>query len=129
MAFFQTYTGATVRWPDAVSLAREGQGELFCIIVEEAAKGSDEPAPAYGFFFRDNSGKVADVFKSSRQELMTTRLAGIAHKRLLEAYPDTWSFVLPAPTAENVVRRGDVLDQVTMRVKRQPRLEDPVEFF
>lgn len=129
MAFFQTYTSATIRWPDAVKLVLEGEGDLFCIIVEEVPKGSDEPAPAYGFFFRYKNGQVADVFKSSRHELMTTRLAGIAHKRLLEAYPDTWSFVLPAPTEENIVRRGDVLDQVTLRVKRQPRLDDPAEFF
>lgn len=129
MAFFQTYTGATVAWPDAVKLVLDGEGDLFCIIVEEAAKGSDEPSPAYGFFFRYKSGQVADVFKSSRAELMTTRLAAIAHKRLLEAYPDTWSFVLPDPSEANIVRRGDVLDQVTVKVKRQPRLEDPIEFF
>lgn len=127
MAFFQTYTGASLGWSEAVKLVKSGEGDIFCVIVREIPKRNTEALPCYGFFFRFKDGRLADVFKNSRIELMTVRRAEQATSRLLEAYPDTWAFLLPICSDQNVVGRGQIDKQVLHRVEKQPLLGTPTK--
>lgn len=123
MAFIQFYTNQGLHWPDAVANVQNGDGDIFVCVVEAIPKGGTEATLNYGFFYRHTDGTLADCWQNSKPVLKTVNRADICIATLRDAYPDALGASLPFLDERNLVKPGEVTDQVTQMWTSQPRLE------
>lgn len=124
MAFLQLHTSQGIKWEDAVKNVHAGQGHVFVCVVLAQAKGQSEESLNYGFFYRHKDGTLCDCLQRTQSVLKTVRTADLAFSFLRDAYPGYWNFSLPYLSEKNLVRPGEVTDQVTLMWDTPPRLAD-----
>ena len=113
MAGSTTYTGAVVKWSDAVELTRRGAGNLFVLVVREKRRNALDIDMTYGYFFRERGGEIVDVQKQSAQEIRTQHKADKVLEELAAIYEGRIpAFEIQTKTPENVVKQGEITDAI-----------------
>jgi len=106
--FHENYSMGSVTISEAIKAVSNGQGLIFPLVVLERKVRSQEMALVYGFFFRDDDGRIFDLTTVRTGFLKTMTDANGAMNLLQEIYPDAKSFTLPALVEKNVVRRREL---------------------
>lgn len=106
--FHENYSMGSVTITEAIKAVGNGRGLIFPLVVHERKVRSQEMALVYGFFFRDDDGRIFDLTTVRTGFLKTLKDANGAMNLLKEIYPDASAFTLPALIDKNVVRRREL---------------------
>lgn len=106
--FHENYSMGSVSFSEAVKAVANGQGLIFPLVVLERKRRSQEMALVYGFFFRDDEGRIFDLTTVGTGFLKTMTDPNGVMNLLQEIYPAAKCFTLPALIEANVVRRREL---------------------